>query len=225
MEKEGFKFAKIHPFSERQAEIIKAIFNGYTSYKEIAEHLEISYHTVKSHLVGTDTTSSLTGGKATKNALGIYGIVERITGDKPSITKLISVLLGDVVFPTGYNMYEKAPPFLTLKDPDLKRGIDIIFQDFRPSIDLPEFSNILQTLKDPVDCLEIDFIDRKKDFNPFRSVFFNVEDLRNSLEDARLAVEVSRLSDQPLNSSSGRLVRYEYQDAVRLGIISGYDEI
>ena len=226
MEKESFKFAKIHPFSNGQAKVIKTLFSGYTSNNEIARYLKISPRTVRNHLSGSDTTAGATDEEATKTELGIFGIVERITGKRPSRTELISTFIGDVVFSAEYNMYERpAPPFLSLEDSDSKRGIDIIFQDFRPNTELPEFSSISQALQDVVDCLEIDFIDQKEHPNPFRSVFFNIDDLRDSFEHARLAVEVSRLDDQPLDPTSGRLLRYEHDEAVSLGIVPGFEVI
>ena len=100
-----FKLIPIHPFTNRQAEIIELKLKGVTSLKQIARELGISYETVKTHIYGLDPsavldTKGLTINDINRSELGILGIIEVLTGKRPG-RNLLGPLLGDVILETN----------------------------------------------------------------------------------------------------------------------------
>lgn len=101
MERE-FKLTPIHPFTNRQAEIIQLMLARITHRRKIAEELEIAYNTVRNHIQGNNTSAVLDVENPTiddfiKTDLGILGIIEVLTGNRPASTNLLGPLFGDVI--------------------------------------------------------------------------------------------------------------------------------
>jgi len=91
--KESLVLTSIHPFTPRQAEVLGHILGGVSGEREIAGRMGISPSTVKNYLGGT-------GGR-TLTGEGIFGIVQRLTGRRPSSTQnLVARLYGDVILKT-----------------------------------------------------------------------------------------------------------------------------
>jgi len=101
MEKE-FKLTPVHPFTDRQAEIIQLMLAGVTNIGLIAEELKIAENTVNNHIHGKDTSAALKAETLTidaigKTDLGIFGIIEVLTGKRPARRNLLGPLFGDVI--------------------------------------------------------------------------------------------------------------------------------
>jgi hypothetical protein len=106
-------------------------------------------------------------------------------------------------------------------DPDHKRNITINYQDLRPQTPGQRSKTVWGMLHDEVDCFELSFEDQNKDPKPYHEIFFDDDELDTIFDHARLAVEVSRDDNHPIDPRSGRLVRYSHDEAVRLGIVPG----
>jgi len=81
----------LHPFTERQAEIIELIANGLAA-KEISQKLCLSNHTVYKHISGN------CGDPSSRSGMGIIGIIENATGVRPGRKNWLPILLNDVLF-------------------------------------------------------------------------------------------------------------------------------
>ena len=113
----------------------------------------------------------------------------------------------------------------TSEDSDQKRNITIYYQDLRPQTPRHMSSTVMGMLFDDIDCFEMSFEDQNKDPKPYHAIFFDNNELIKIFDYARLAVKVSRMDNRPLDPNSGRLVRYNHDEAVRLGIIGGISVI
>jgi DNA-binding CsgD family transcriptional regulator len=85
------RLTPLHPFTERQAEIIELLANGLMA-KEVSQKLCLSNHTVYKHISGTNN------GLFNRSALGIIGIIENATGVRPGRRNWLPILLNDVLF-------------------------------------------------------------------------------------------------------------------------------
>lgn len=93
-----FKLVPINPFTPRQAEVIDLMTQGVRTNKDIAHQMGISAGTVKIFYKGHQRLSPQDLGiTQTKSDLGIFGIVERAKGIRPTKGNLITRLLGDVI--------------------------------------------------------------------------------------------------------------------------------
>jgi len=119
-------------------------------------------------------------------------------------------------------------PTHIFKDPNRERGIDITYVDLRPSAEIPrDNTSVLAMLDEPVDCLELPFIDEdgqpilKQDGQPklLKITFFDNSDLDDKLNNIRMGIQMRSKRGQFIDCSAGRLVRYEFQDGVELGIL------
>jgi hypothetical protein len=110
-------------------------------------------------------------------------------------------------------------------DPILNRGVTIYYQDLRPQTTRYLGCTIFEMLQAEVDCFEMSFEEQNKNPKLYHAIFFNDNELDIIFDHARLAVKVSRTDNHPLDPKSGRLVRYTHEEAVRLGIIGGFDVI
>jgi hypothetical protein len=106
-------------------------------------------------------------------------------------------------------------------DPILDRNATIYYQDLRPQTTRYLGNTVFEMLQAEVDCFEMSFEDQNKNPRPYHAIFFNDKELTKIFDDARLAVQVSRTDNRPLDPKSGRLVRYTHEEAVLLGIIGG----
>lgn len=90
--------APINPFTPRQGDVIREILSGVTKNKQIAKNTGMSLGTVKNHIHGYKKKEDEIH-EAHRVKLGIFGIVEKLTGKRPyDKNELIQALLGDVVF-------------------------------------------------------------------------------------------------------------------------------
>lgn len=110
-------------------------------------------------------------------------------------------------------------------DPILERNVTIYYQDLRPQAIRYLGNTIFEMLQAEVDCFELSSENQNKDPGTYHGIFFNDNELDTIFDHARLAVKVSRDDGHPLDPMSGRLVRYTHDEAVRLGIIGGFDVI
>jgi hypothetical protein len=117
------------------------------------------------------------------------------------------------------------PKILISLDTDGTRGISIYYQDLRPLEPRKRGNSVLSMLNQDIDCLELSFENQNADPIPYREIFFNEDELNTIFEHARWAVQASRNDNHAIDPKSGRLVRYDHNEAVRLGIIAGYDTI
>ncbi len=90
IKKRRLRLTPIHPFTERQAQIIKLLAAGVTQ-RNIAEILDISPNTLRNHISGVPKKG---GGKS---ALGILGIIEEATKRRPRSKVWLLPLIGDVL--------------------------------------------------------------------------------------------------------------------------------
>lgn len=87
----------IHPFTRAQGRVLEHLANG-KSQKEVATALGIAKETVKNHLYGNGCQTGHSH-KPTKGEEGLFGVVERITGERPcSETALVAYLVDDLLF-------------------------------------------------------------------------------------------------------------------------------
>jgi len=106
MERE-FKLIPIHPFTNRQAEVIQIILEGERNHRKIAKRLGIAYNTVVNHINGLDTSAvsadkTLTINDISRAQLGISGIIQILTGRRPG-RSILGPLFGDVILETNTN--------------------------------------------------------------------------------------------------------------------------
>lgn len=101
-----FNLIPINPFTRRQEDVIRQILAGNTSRKEISSILGVSPYTIASQINGSISYEDVPSIPPTnKSRLGIKGIIQLLTGNRPyDINGILSALLGDVILESS------APP-------------------------------------------------------------------------------------------------------------------
>jgi DNA-binding CsgD family transcriptional regulator len=78
-----------HPFTRRQGEIIEAIIEGATAYKEIAQRLGLKRITIRNEICGVDFKPGIP-----RSSAGVFGVTRDVFGKRPeSLSDLIWILL------------------------------------------------------------------------------------------------------------------------------------
>lgn len=100
MKSRRIELTPIHPFTPGQARVIIAAANGkHTTREAIANVLHRSPHTIKAHVRGLGGATEINIKKRSRNSLGILGIMEKITQDRPPhLRAAINRMMGDVLF-------------------------------------------------------------------------------------------------------------------------------